>query len=85
MFRQERFVPAHKVFFTALFVICCCGVCARSPCPLELLTLDFPSAKATVAYGINANGDVVGTYVLSTRMAQAPTMDFCALPANTCP
>ena len=38
------------------------GVAASRP-PEKEETLDFPGAKVTVAYGINAAGDVVGTYV----------------------
>ncbi len=64
MFSPRKICTSHKVFFTALFVFAAVGFARAARAPLELLTLDFPSAKATVAYGINANGDVVGTYVV---------------------
>jgi len=63
MFSPRKICTSQKVFFAAVLVFAGVGFARAGGAPLQLLALDFPSAKATVAYGINADGDVVGTYV----------------------
>jgi uncharacterized membrane protein len=63
MFSPGKICTSQKVFFAAVVVFAAVRFARAGDTSLELLTLDFPSARATVAYGISAHGDVVGTYV----------------------
>jgi len=66
MFSPERFVPAKSVFRRRCWYLPVWGFARRGGAPLQILALDFPSAK-NGGLRINADGDVVGTYVDSER------------------
>lgn len=53
----------RRLLFAALLLFVGVTLARATGAPVALSTLDFPGARATLAYGINANGDVVGTYV----------------------
>jgi len=63
MFSGRKITRSYRLFFAALLLFAGATFASAARASVALSTLDFPSAKATVAYGINANGDVVGTYV----------------------
>jgi len=63
MFSARKIFKSHRLLFATLLLFAGATFARAAGAPATLSTLDFPGARATVAYGINANGDVVGTYV----------------------
>jgi probable HAF family extracellular repeat protein len=63
MFSARKIFKSHRLLFAALLLFAGATFARAARAPVILSTLDFQGARATVAYGINANGDVVGTYV----------------------
>jgi len=61
--RAKGFFEGTSVVVTALLLFAAVTLASAAGAPAALSTLDFPSARVTAALGINANGDVVGTYV----------------------
>lgn len=59
---RENFT-LHRLLLAALLLFAGATFARAASVPATLSTLDFPSARVTAALGINANGDVVGTYV----------------------
>lgn len=63
MFSARKFSTSHRLLFAALLLFGAVTLASAAGAPVALSTLDFPGARVTAALGINANGDVVGTYV----------------------
>ena len=63
MLSAREISTSSRLLFAALLLFVGVTFARATGAPVALTTLDFPGAKTTLAYGINANGDVVGTYV----------------------
>jgi len=61
--RAKAFFEGAAIVVTALLLFADATLASAARAPVALSTLDFPGARVTAALGINANGDVVGTYV----------------------
>lgn len=63
MISARKISTSHRLLFAALLLFAGAAFARAGGAPDVLSTIDFPGARVTAALGINANGDVVGTYV----------------------